>query len=42
MRKFFWHKYTIFGDDIVIADPVVAEVDSSALSRLGVTIVSLD
>ncbi|KAI5673352.1 hypothetical protein M9H77_13716 [Catharanthus roseus] len=38
VRKFFWHKYTIFGDDIVIADPVVAEVDSSALSRLGVTI----
>lgn len=31
-----------YGDDIVITDPAVAEVYSSALSRLGVTNVPLN
>lgn len=35
-------KYAVLGDDIVITDPAVAEVYSSALSRLGVTNVPFD
>lgn len=35
-------KCAVLGDDIVITNPTVAEVDSSALSRLEVTNVPLD
>ena len=35
-------KYAVLDDDIVITDPAMAEVYSSALSRLGVTNVPFD
>ena len=35
-------KYAVLDDDIVFTDPAMAEVYSSALSRLGVTNVPYD